>query len=96
MEPYKSHLKGWTDGKIRAFGPQSGRLQYEVNDAHKRGVTALAITHPFNARGDYRIISGGEDGQVRIWKITRHTQTLENAMKEHKGLLFSFVDLNQY
>ncbi|KAJ3195774.1 Cilia- and flagella-associated protein 52 [Irineochytrium annulatum] len=76
---------GWNDGKIRAFGPQSGRLQYEINDAHKRSVTALAATEPYNQRGDFRIVSGGEDGQVRVWKISRQVQTLEDAMKEHKG-----------
>jgi cilia- and flagella-associated protein 52 len=55
-----SLISGWNDGKIRAFGPQSGRLQYEINDAHKRSVTALAVTDPFNSRGDFRIVSGGE------------------------------------
>eukprot|EP00842_Homolaphlyctis_polyrhiza_P004180 jgi/Hompol1/4763/HPOL_003861-RA len=81
----KSLISGWNDGKIRAFGPQSGRLQYEINDAHKRGVTALAVTEPFNDHGDFRIVSGGEDGQVRVWKISRQVQHLEDAMKEHKG-----------
>ncbi|KAI8927862.1 WD40-repeat-containing domain protein [Entophlyctis helioformis] len=80
-----SLISGWNDGKIRAFGPQSGRLQYVINDAHKRGVTALAVTEPYNSRGDFRIVSGGEDGQVRVWKITKHVQHLEDAMKEHKG-----------
>ncbi|KAL2918632.1 hypothetical protein HK105_202033 [Polyrhizophydium stewartii] len=81
----KSLISGWNDGKIRAFGPQSGRLQYEINDAHKRGVTALAVTEPYNDRGDFRIVSGGEDGQVRVWKISKQVQHLEDAMKEHKG-----------
>ncbi|ORZ35673.1 quinon protein alcohol dehydrogenase-like superfamily [Catenaria anguillulae PL171] len=81
----KSLISGWTDGKIRAFGPQSGRLQWEIHDAHKKCVTALAVTDMDPADGSYRIVSGGEDGQVRIWRITRHKQTLENAMKEHKG-----------
>ncbi|KAJ3331476.1 Cilia- and flagella-associated protein 52 [Blyttiomyces sp. JEL0837] len=80
-----SLISGWNDGKIRAFGPQSGRLQYEINDVHKRSVTALAVTDPFNQRGDFRIVSGGEDGQVRVWKITKQVQSLEDAMKEHKG-----------
>ncbi|KAI8622104.1 WD40-repeat-containing domain protein [Chytriomyces sp. MP71] len=80
-----SLISGWNDGKIRAFGPQSGRLQYEINDAHKRSVTALAVSDPFNNRGDFRIVSGGEDGQVRVWKITPQVQSLEDAMKEHKG-----------
>ncbi|KAI9207349.1 quinon protein alcohol dehydrogenase-like superfamily [Polychytrium aggregatum] len=80
-----SLISGWNDGKIRAFGPQSGRLQYEIHDAHKRGVTALAVTDPFNQRGDFRIVSGGGDGQVRVWKVTKQIQILEDAMKEHKG-----------
>ncbi|RKO90186.1 WD40-repeat-containing domain protein, partial [Blyttiomyces helicus] len=80
-----SLISGWNDGKIRAFGPQSGRLQYVINDVHKRGVTALAVAEPFNQRGDFRIVSGGEDGQVRVWKITQQVQILEDAMKEHKG-----------
>ncbi|KAJ3271455.1 Cilia- and flagella-associated protein 52 [Terramyces sp. JEL0728] len=80
-----SLITGWNDGKIRAFGPQSGRLQYVINDAHKRVVTALAVTDAYNSRGDFRIVSGGEDGQVRVWKISKQTQQLDHAMKEHKG-----------
>ncbi|KAI8814379.1 quinon protein alcohol dehydrogenase-like superfamily [Cladochytrium replicatum] len=80
-----SLISGWNDGKIRAFGPQTGRIQYTINDAHKRGVTALTITDPYNSRGDFRIVSGGEDGQVRVWRVQRDVQILEDAMKEHKG-----------
>ena len=76
---------GWSDGKIRAFGPESGRLIYTINDANKGGVTALAVTGNLNERGDFRIVSGGVDGQVRVWKITKNTQNLEHALKEHKG-----------
>ncbi|KAI8910144.1 WD40-repeat-containing domain protein [Gorgonomyces haynaldii] len=80
-----SLLSGWNDGKIRAFGPQTGRLQYEINDAHKKGVTAIAPTDSYNKQGDFRIVSGGEDGQVRVWKVTKQLRSLEDAMKEHKG-----------
>ena len=55
-----SLITGWNDGKIRAFGPQSGRLQYEIHDAHKKCVTALAVTDPYNNEGDFKIVSGGE------------------------------------
>ncbi|KAL7749699.1 hypothetical protein RI367_004927 [Sorochytrium milnesiophthora] len=82
-----SLISGWTDGKIRAFGPQSGRLQYEINDAHKKCVSALAVTDLISEQGDFKLVSGGDDGQVRIWRIKRHVQTLENAMKEHKGMV---------
>jgi WD40 repeat protein len=55
-----SLITGWNDGKIRAFGPQTGRLQYVINDAHKPVVTALAVTDAYNNKGDFRIVSGGE------------------------------------
>lgn len=44
MHDGKSIISGWSDGKIRAFLPQSGKLLYVINDAHHHGVTALAST----------------------------------------------------
>ncbi|KAI8827083.1 WD40-repeat-containing domain protein [Fimicolochytrium jonesii] len=82
-----SLITGWNDGKIRAFGPQSGRLQYEIGDAHKGCVTALAVTECWNEGGEFRLISGGADGQVRVWRITATHRRLEEAMKEHKGTI---------
>jgi len=73
----KSIISGWSDGKIRAFLPQSGKLLYVINDAHTNGVTALALSSDCG-----RIVSGGMEGQVRIWRISS-TQTLEASMKEH-------------
>lgn len=87
-----SLISGWSDGKVRAFGPQSGRLQYEITDAHPRGVTALACTKVTNGSGDFRIVSGGQDGQVRVWKVTRDSQTLQETMKEHKAAV-TFIDI---
>jgi WD40 repeat protein len=59
-----SLITGWNDGKIRAFGPQTGRLQYVINDAHKPVVTALAVTDAQNNKGDFKIVSGGEGNSV--------------------------------
>jgi cilia- and flagella-associated protein 52 len=56
-------LSGWSDGKIRAFGPQSGKLLYTI-DAHLKAVKAVAATH-----NPQRLVSGGEDGMVRIWEV---------------------------
>lgn len=39
----KSIVTGWADGRIRTFLPQSGKLVYLINDAHLKGVTALAF-----------------------------------------------------
>ncbi|KAF4704137.1 wd repeat, partial [Perkinsus olseni] len=40
----RSIVTGWHDGKIRAFLPQSGKLLYVINDAHKNGVTAITCS----------------------------------------------------
>jgi WD40 repeat protein len=80
MEDGKSILSGWSDGKIRAFMPQSGKLFYVINDAHTHGVTALVTSHD-----SQRIISGGMEGEIRVWKIGKQTQTMEASLKEHRG-----------
>lgn len=80
MADGKSILSGWSDGKIRAFLPQSGKLLYAINDAHNHGVTALMPTSDAQ-----RIVSGGQEGEVRIWRIGRQTQVMEASLKEHRG-----------
>jgi WD40 repeat protein len=93
----KSVVSGWSDGKIRAFGPQTGKLLYVINDAHKIigdkkisgkliGVTALAMTHDGNC-----IVSGGSDGQARVWAINKDSQKLVASMKEHKATINCIV-----
>ncbi|KAL5969102.1 Cilia and flagella-associated protein 52 [Taenia solium] len=59
-----SIVSGWDDSRIRAFYPETGRLMYTVNDAHKKGVTAIAATTDGG-----RLISGGGEGQVRVWQV---------------------------
>ena len=44
MHDGKSIVSGWSDGQIRAFLPQSGKLLYVINNAHMHGTTALATT----------------------------------------------------
>lgn len=80
MRDGRSIISGWSDGKIRSFFPQSGKLNYVINDAHKDGVTALAMTSDCA-----RIISGGMTGEVRVWRIGRQTQTMDASLKEHRG-----------
>ncbi|KAF5303922.1 hypothetical protein FQA39_LY01707 [Lamprigera yunnana] len=76
----KSLLTGWNDGIIRAFTPLTGRLMYAILDAHNKGVSALAVTH----NGKY-IVSGGCEGQVRIWSITSSVQSLVTKLTAHNG-----------
>lgn len=80
MRDGRSIVSGWSDGKVRAFLPQSGKLLYVINDAHKNGVTALAVASDCG-----RIITGGMEGDVRVWRIGHSTQTMDASLKEHRG-----------
>lgn len=80
MRDGRSIVSGWSDGKVRAFLPQSGKLMYVINDAHQNGVTAMAVA------GDCgRIVTGGMEGEVRVWRIGRQVQTMDASLKEHRG-----------
>uniref|UniRef100_A0A8D0EWU9 Cilia- and flagella-associated protein 52 n=1 Tax=Strix occidentalis caurina TaxID=311401 RepID=A0A8D0EWU9_STROC len=74
----KSIISAWNDGNIRAFLPQSGQPMYVINHAHSLGVTAVATTSDCK-----RIISGGGEGQVRVWEIHERIHKLGEILKEH-------------
>ena len=84
MRDGKSIYSGWHDGKIRSFLPQSGKLLYCISDAHINGVTALTSTTDCQ-----RLISGGMNGEIRIWRIGRQSQQMESSLKEHRGRVWS-------
>ncbi|KAG9350472.1 hypothetical protein JZ751_026835 [Albula glossodonta] len=76
--PVKEHT--WNDGKIRVFTPETGRLSSIIHNAHSMGVTAIAGTSDCQ-----RILSGGGEGQVRMWEIQLGSHRLIETMKEHKA-----------
>ena len=45
-----------------------------------QGVTALAVTSKSR-----QVVSGGGEGQVRVWDIFKQYQEMRSALKEHKG-----------
>ncbi|XP_019113564.1 cilia- and flagella-associated protein 52 [Larimichthys crocea] len=75
-----SIISAWNDGNIRIFAPESGRLMLMIHDAHRMGVTAIAGT-----RSCKRIVSGGGEGQVRVWMLHSRGHQLLETMKEHKA-----------
>jgi len=75
----KQIISGWSDGKIRAFLPQTGRLLYAINDAHSGNVNCISIL-----KNGVRVVSGGFDGRVRVWDCTIESQNLVTSWKEHK------------
>ncbi|XP_023385618.1 cilia- and flagella-associated protein 52 [Pteropus vampyrus] len=76
MRDGKSIISAWDDGKIRAFAPETGRLMYVINNAHRIGTTVLSLS-------DIKPVLCGF--QVRVWQIGCQTQKLEEALKEHKS-----------
>ncbi|GBM29807.1 Cilia- and flagella-associated protein 52 [Araneus ventricosus] len=80
MQDGRSIISGWDDGKIRAHTPETGHPLYIIENAHQRGVTAIAAT-----ANCLRIVSGGGEGDVRVWDVTPSIQVLVRTMKEHKG-----------
>uniref|UniRef100_UPI0037E89E24 cilia- and flagella-associated protein 52 n=1 Tax=Semicossyphus pulcher TaxID=241346 RepID=UPI0037E89E24 len=79
-----SIISAWNDDKIRVFAPESGRLMLIIHNAHRMGVTAIAGT-----RDCKRIVSGGGEGQVRVWELQSHGHRLLGTMKEHKAMVTS-------
>ena len=68
---------GWDDGKIRVFLPESGKLKYEILNAHKNKVTALNCVELNNK---HHLISGGDEGYLRFWLNGK----LVHSLSEHK------------
>lgn len=86
----KSIVSAWNDGIIRAFTPLTGKLMYAIPNAHNKGCTAVALTS--NGK---TLVSGGVEGQVRVWKIEPEKQSLVGVLKEHFGPV-STIEINKY
>ena len=86
MRDGKSIYSGWHDGKIRAFLPQSGKLLYCITEAHTNGVTAIVATSDCK-----KIVSGGMNGEIRVWKISTHSQKMETSLKEHRSRVWNII-----
>ncbi|XP_053607314.1 cilia- and flagella-associated protein 52 isoform X2 [Plodia interpunctella] len=76
----KSIVSAWNDGNIRAFTPLTGRLMYCIFNTHNKGTSALDMT-----KDGRTLISGGCEGQVRVWDIKPESQMLKKVLKEHKS-----------
>lgn len=92
ITPSGEHIvSGWSDGKIRSFFPESGKLQFMIPDAHSEGVKSLAICNQDEGNKVWHLVSGGKDGRVRLWKINEKHQTMVHSMKEHRGEVNALV-----
>jgi len=69
-------LSGWSDGRIRAYRVDNCQQLWQIDNAHKGGVTAICLS--FNCKF---ICSGGMEGEVRVWEI--RSRELVSHLKEH-------------
>ncbi|KAA6390230.1 MAG: hypothetical protein EZS28_014239 [Streblomastix strix] len=72
-----SVISGWSDGKIRSFGPESGRMQHVIGDVHKK-VSSVSTFQNSSA-----IVSGVSEGQICLWKFNRDNQQIVATRKEY-------------
>ncbi|XP_031370083.1 cilia- and flagella-associated protein 52 isoform X3 [Apis dorsata] len=79
-----SIISAWNDGAIRGFALNGGKLLFEINGAHTKSVSTITITND-----DSKLISGGCDGQVRIWNAKSEIRYLLQVLKEHRGPITS-------
>lgn len=77
-------ITSWNDGRIRSFTPETGRMLFTIHNCHNNGVTAISIS-----RDGKKLLSGGGDGQVRVWQVDNMNGVLLAALKEHKGPISS-------
>lgn len=75
-----SIITGWNDSNVRTYTPQTGSPLWLINHAHQRGVTGVVTTPD-----DRFLVTGGEEGQVRIWSLCPYQLTPIAIMKEHIG-----------
>lgn len=57
-------------------------MLYVINDAHHKAVTAINCSEDCSM-----VISGGEEGFVRVWRIGYDSQRMVASMKEHHNVV---------
>ena len=77
-------VSGWSDGRVRIFLPQSGKLAQVINDAHPDSVTALCLSADAKS-----VVTGGKDGRVRLWSLSGPTPVMMHNFREHREAITS-------
>jgi len=75
-------FSGWQDGKIRAHEAEHGNILWAMDNCHRGGVSALALSN--NSKF---LVSGGEEGEVRVWEI--RTREMFLHLKQHTATVTS-------
>lgn len=96
-------VSGWTDGTVRGFFPESGKLAFTRPDAHLAPVTTLklynnTVIDPYAAYEGglsvFYMMTGGDEGRVRKWSVDYSNPETVNckmlqSWKEHRKTVSS-------
>jgi hypothetical protein len=99
MADGKSIVSGWSDGHIRSFLPQTGRLSYLIKEAHQPMHLILkgapnhdlskeqpkGVTCCNTSMDCYLVLTGGSDGEVHLYQIGKQTQKNVATQRVHKA-----------
>jgi len=85
MADGKSIISGWTDGQMRAFLPQSGKLYWVVKNAHSDGGrnNNCGVLNLCTTQDCENVLSSGLDGELKLWNIGKQVKTCQSAQKMH-------------
>ncbi len=81
-------VSGWDDSFIRAHTISSSKPLFEIPNAHRGSVTAVAVTLLY-------ICSGGDDGRVRIWNRKGRNEVLLEFAEHRRGISAVLADFNE-
>mmetsp|Transcript_56698 Transcript_56698/g.104089 ORF Transcript_56698/g.104089 Transcript_56698/m.104089 type:complete len:490 (-) Transcript_56698:114-1583(-) len=71
-------IAGCNDGRLMSYSFDKGMNLWQIENAHKGGVTSVKIAS--NVRF---VVSGGEEGELRIWEIKNKEMVCH--LKEHQA-----------
>jgi WD40 repeat protein len=88
-------ISGWEDGFIRCHDIDNLSKQlWLIPNAHRGGVTTLAVHVSNDPKALSYIISGGRDGVVRVWRYnnrgTSHSSNVSTVLTIHLLIEFLF------
>ena len=71
-------ISGWSDGRVRTFRLDNSQLLWQIDNAHKNGVSALHLSY-----NQKFLATGGAEGECRVWEI--RSRELISHLKEHSS-----------
>eukprot|EP00762_Andalucia_godoyi_P000936 ANDGO_03899.mRNA.1 Cilia- and flagella-associated protein 52 len=91
-------VSGWSDGGIRCHAVRSGRMMWQINQAHRgriSSVVSIPLEESLDASNAMVVTAGAEDGHMRIWNC--RTRELVSQWGEHpKGCSGLTLDVRNH